>query len=84
MAEAIGIRGIRVEDPSEVQWARMDTGADVDYGALPLDSRPMAATPLRHMPADLLFALDTTDSGHKWRLIDDQPWKRAYRPSPLL
>ena len=22
--------------------------------------------------------LDTTGTGHKWRLINDQPWKRAY------
>jgi AraC-like ligand binding domain len=29
-------------------------------------------------PGDLLLALDTTGTGHKWRLIDDQPWKRAY------
>ena len=27
---------------------------------------------------DILIAMDTTGSGHKWRLIDDQPWKRAY------
>ncbi len=29
-------------------------------------------------PGDVLIALDTTGSGHKWRLINDQPWKRAY------
>jgi quercetin dioxygenase-like cupin family protein len=29
-------------------------------------------------PGEVLVALDTTGSGHKWRLIDDQPWKRAY------
>lgn len=29
-------------------------------------------------PGDILIAMDTTGSGHKWRLIDDQPWKRAY------
>jgi quercetin dioxygenase-like cupin family protein len=29
-------------------------------------------------PGEILIALDTTGSGHKWRLIDDQPWKRAY------
>jgi uncharacterized cupin superfamily protein len=29
-------------------------------------------------PGDILIATDTTGSGHQWRLIDDQPWKRAY------
>jgi hypothetical protein len=26
----------------------------------------------------VLVAADDTGSGHKWRLIDDQPWRRAY------
>ena len=29
-------------------------------------------------PGDVLIAEDHTGSGHKWRLIDDEPWKRAY------
>ncbi len=29
-------------------------------------------------PGDVLIALDTTGGGHKWRLTNDQPWKRAY------
>jgi quercetin dioxygenase-like cupin family protein len=29
-------------------------------------------------PGEILIALDTTGSGHKWRLVNDQPWKRAY------
>ncbi len=29
-------------------------------------------------PGDILIAMDTTGSGHKWKLIDDQPWKRVY------
>jgi quercetin dioxygenase-like cupin family protein len=29
-------------------------------------------------PGEILVATDTTGSGHKWRLIDDQPWKRLY------
>jgi hypothetical protein len=26
----------------------------------------------------VLIADDTIGSGHRWRLIDDQPWRRAY------
>jgi quercetin dioxygenase-like cupin family protein len=29
-------------------------------------------------PGDILLAEDTTGSGHSWRLIDNQPWRRAY------
>ena len=29
-------------------------------------------------PGEILVAMDTTGSGHKWRLIDDKPWKRLY------
>lgn len=29
-------------------------------------------------PGDVLLAEDVTGSGHSWRLIDDQPWRRAY------
>lgn len=29
-------------------------------------------------PGEVLVAMDTTGTGHKWRMIDDQPWKRAY------
>jgi hypothetical protein len=29
-------------------------------------------------PGDVLLAEDHVGKGHKWRLIDDQPWRRAY------
>jgi quercetin dioxygenase-like cupin family protein len=29
-------------------------------------------------PGDVLLAEDHTGSGHKWRLINDEPWRRAY------
>lgn len=29
-------------------------------------------------PGEVLLAMDTSGSGHKWRMIDDQPWRRAY------
>src|SRR5262245_15410532 len=29
-------------------------------------------------PGDVLVATDEIGSGHKWRLIDDEPWRRAY------
>jgi quercetin dioxygenase-like cupin family protein len=29
-------------------------------------------------PGDVLLSEDNVGSGHKWRLTDDQPWRRAY------
>ncbi|MFY9656223.1 MAG: cupin domain-containing protein [Methylocystis sp.] len=29
-------------------------------------------------PGDILLASDTRGTGHRWRLIDDQPWRRLY------
>jgi quercetin dioxygenase-like cupin family protein len=29
-------------------------------------------------PGDALLAQDNTGSGHRWRLIGDAPWRRAY------
>ena len=28
--------------------------------------------------APISVSVSNTGSGHKWRLIDDQPWRRAY------
>jgi hypothetical protein len=29
-------------------------------------------------PGDILLAEDTTGGGHKWKLIDQAPWRRIY------
>ncbi len=29
-------------------------------------------------PGDVLLAEDTAGTGHRWRLTDDQPWRRMY------
>jgi quercetin dioxygenase-like cupin family protein len=29
-------------------------------------------------PGDVLVATDDVGSGHRWQLIDDQPWRRCY------
>jgi quercetin dioxygenase-like cupin family protein len=29
-------------------------------------------------PGEVLIAMDTTGTGHWWKLVDDQPWRRMY------
>jgi len=29
-------------------------------------------------PGDVLLATDNSGTGHKWRLINDEPWRRLY------
>jgi quercetin dioxygenase-like cupin family protein len=29
-------------------------------------------------PGEVLLAIDVTGSGHQWRLLNDEPWKRLY------
>ncbi|WP_109606766.1 cupin domain-containing protein [Mucilaginibacter oryzae] len=29
-------------------------------------------------PGEILIAQDTTGTAHKWKLVDDEPWKRLY------
>lgn len=45
-------------------------------GTLDFETRSGAHFILR--PGDVLLAEDTVGSGHTWRLIDDQPWRRMY------
>jgi hypothetical protein len=45
-------------------------------GTLEFKTKPGAIFTLR--PGDVLLAEDTTGSGHSWRLVGDEPWRRAY------
>lgn len=45
-------------------------------GTLEFETRPGETFILK--PGEVLIALDTTGTAHKWKLIDDSPWKRAY------
>ncbi|MEJ2894750.1 cupin domain-containing protein [Bordetella avium] len=45
-------------------------------GTLEFETRGGATFTLH--PGDILLAEDTTGGGHRWRLIDEQPWRRAY------
>ena len=42
------------------------------------DSPRSDAAPAAKRPGDILLAQDNSGTGHKWRLIGDEPWRRAY------
>lgn len=45
-------------------------------GTLEFETKSGATFVIR--PGDILLAQDDTGSGHTWRLIGDEPWRRAY------
>jgi quercetin dioxygenase-like cupin family protein len=45
-------------------------------GTLEFETRSGATFTIR--PGDVLLAQDNSGTGHKWRLIGDEPWRRAY------
>ena len=49
-------------------------------GRLEFESRTGARQVVE--PGDILLAEDTSGGGHRWRLIDDQPWRRVYVAVP--
>ena len=73
----------------EVQFAETSSGGGYDWhtaprrqfvitlsGTLEFENRAGETQMIR--PGDILLAEDTTGGGHKWRLVDDQPWRRCY------
>ena len=78
-----------VQDSSVLHFEETAAGSALDWhtaplrqyvitlsGTLEFTTRDGETFVLR--PGDVLLAADTTGSGHRWRLIDDQPWRRLY------
>jgi mannose-6-phosphate isomerase-like protein (cupin superfamily) len=76
-------------DCHEVQFAETSSGGGYDWhtaprrqfvitlsGTLEFENRTGDTQMIK--PGDILLAEDTTGGGHKWRLVDDQPWRRCY------
>lgn len=45
-------------------------------GTLEFETKSGATFTIR--PGDILLAQDNSGSGHKWKLIGEEPWRRAY------
>jgi quercetin dioxygenase-like cupin family protein len=72
-----------------VMWAESPPHASLDWHNAPttqyvitlsgeLEFVTQAGESFTIHPGDVLVAMDTTGTGHKWRLVNDAPWNRAY------
>jgi hypothetical protein len=43
-----------------------------------LDFQTRTGEHFRLQPGDILLAEDTAGTGHSWKLVDENPWRRAY------
>ena len=89
---AEGMRGDSVGKPVpavEVSFQETRTGGSYEWhkdpvprfvitlsGTLEFETKSGKTFIIR--PGDILLAQDNTGTGHKWRLIGDEPWRRAY------
>jgi hypothetical protein len=80
-------------DAGPVRFAQSPPGSALDWpdaprrqyvltltGRLEFVTRDGAA--FRLGPGGVLLAEDTAGGGHRWRLVDDQPWTRVYVQLP--
>ena len=79
----------KLYDAHEVQFEETISGGSFDWHNAPrrqfvvtLWGRLQFETRLGETqeiaPGDVLLAEDTTGGGHRWKLVDDDPWRRIY------
>ena len=78
LTQATGIRFQETPSPSAYDWHCAPTTQYVLTLLGTLEFVTASGESFIVKPGEVLLALDTTGSGHKWRLLDEQPWKRAY------
>ena len=82
-----------VDRAGEITFEETAAGSSLDWHTAPqrqyvitlsgrLEFETRDGTTRTVEPGDVLLAEDTTGGGHRWRLIDDQPWRRAYVTLP--
>ena len=77
----------------DVQFAESPVGSHLDWHTAPRRQYVVTLSGVllfenregktqRIESGDVLLAEDLTGGGHRWRLIDDQPWRRLYITLP--
>lgn len=78
-----------VVDAKSISFRETGQGGSFDWHTAPahqfvitlsgmLDFEMPDGSTVRINPGDILWADDTVGKGHRWRLVDQQPWRRAY------
>ena len=92
--ETEALNAISQSEPARtISFEETSAGASLDWhnaphrqyvitlsGRLEFESRSGARQVVE--PGDILLAEDTSGGGHRWRLVDDQPWRRVYVAVP--
>lgn len=68
------------EDPphSSLDWHQDPEPRFVLFLAGALEFTVKSGDTFTVQPGEVLIAVDNTGTGHKWRLVNEQPWIRAY------
>ena len=78
LTEAISIQFKTTAPHGVYDWHPAPTTQYVVTLSGTLDFQTHSGETFTIKPGEVLIAMDTTGSGHKWQLIDDQPWIRVY------
>lgn len=73
---AIAFRETKANGPSEWHQDPEPRYVITLSGVLEFETRPGATFTIR--PGDILLAEDNSGTGHRWRLLNDEPWRRVY------
>jgi quercetin dioxygenase-like cupin family protein len=75
---ATGIRFEETPPHSQLDWHYAPRRQYVVTLSGTLEFTTRDGETFRLAPGDVLLADDTAGGGHRWRLVDDQPWRRVY------
>ncbi len=67
---------------SSLEWHNTPTTQYVITLSGTLEFETRSGDTFRIAPGDVLLAADTTGGGHRWHLVDDQPWRHVYVTIP--
>lgn len=76
--EAITIRFKETPAPAIYDWHTAPTTQYVLTLTGTLEFEMFTGETFILKAGEVLLAMDTTGSGHKWQLVGEEPWKRAY------
>ncbi|QNF31534.1 hypothetical protein HUW51_01880 [Adhaeribacter swui] len=76
--QALGIRFKETAAPAIYDWHTAPTNQYVLTLTGTLEFETFDGQRFILQPGEVLLAMDTTGSGHKWRILGNDPWKRAY------